>query len=467
MSSLDKDMNFNKETFVICTPGNMTDHYVKVKLLGTGSFGKVFEVKNKITNNVYACKELAKRKIKSIEKFNTEITIMKKCDHPNIIKLYEIYEDDRHIDLIMEECLGGELFDRIIEHIDKKQMYSEKEAANIFKQLMSAIAYCHSQGICHRDLKPENILFLNKDENSPIKIIDFGLSKIFGEYNNIKNNQMSTKVGTAYYVSPEVLQGKYDEKCDIWSAGVILYILLSGNPPFNGANDNEIYKKISLKKFDFPPKYFDNISNEAKDLISKMLCEPEQRLTAQEVLNHEWLLKNAPNSKGNLENLNIQHLKNYSSTNKLKKAILTFIASRLQEYEVENLRKNFEEIDLNKDGTITLDEMKNCMNKFCGDKNVEELFKSFDTDGTGKLGYTEFISASIEQNIYMREERLLEAFKMLDKDNNGKISKEEIKNALKLDNIDNNQLSIYIQKFDLNGDGEIDYYEFLHMMSNK
>ena len=111
--------------------------------------------------------------------------------------------------------------------------------------------------------------------------------------------------------------------------------------------------------------------------------------------------------------------------------------------------------------------MKNCMNKFCGDKNIEELFNSFDTDGTGKLGYTEFISASIEQNIYMREERLLEAFKMLDKDKSGKISKEEIKNALKLDNIDNQQLSLYIQKFDLNGDGQIDYYEFLHMMSNK
>jgi calcium-dependent protein kinase len=110
---------------------------------------------------------------------------------------------------------------------------------------------------------------------------------------------MTSKVGSVYYVSPEVLQGKYDEKCDIWSAGVILYILLSGNPPFNGPNDNEIYKKISLKKFDFPQKYFENISDEAKDLISKMLADPEQRLTAQEVLNHEWLLKNAPNSKGN------------------------------------------------------------------------------------------------------------------------------------------------------------------------
>jgi calcium-dependent protein kinase len=181
MSSLDKEMNFNKENFVITTLGNINDNYMIIKLLDTGSFGKFYEVKNKTTNNIYACKELTKRKIKSIEKFNTEIKIMKKCDHPNIIKLYEIYEDDSHIDLIMEECVGGKLFDRIEEHIEKKQMYSEKEAAHIFKQLMSAIAYCHSQGICHRDLKPENILFLNKDENSTIKIIHFGLSKIFRE----------------------------------------------------------------------------------------------------------------------------------------------------------------------------------------------------------------------------------------------------------------------------------------------
>lgn len=183
-----------------------------------------------------------------MEKFTLEINVMAKMDHQNIIKLYEIFEDNRYIYLVMEECTGGELFDRIIDRINKKKLFTEREAAVLFKQLMSCINYCHSQGICHRDLKPENLLFLTPADDSPLKVIDFGLSKIFDK----KDNKMTTKVGTAYYVSPEVLQGNYDQSCDIWSAGVILYIILTGDPPFNGANDNEIYRKISQKKFTFP-----------------------------------------------------------------------------------------------------------------------------------------------------------------------------------------------------------------------
>ena len=463
-------ISFNKETFVSQNFGNIFEKYDIIKQLGSGSFGKVYEIKNKITNICYACKELSKKKIKKkdIEKFNTEISILRKSDHPNIIKIYEIYEDEHEINLIMEECTGGELFDDIVNHIDQKKMYTEKEACHIFKQLMSAIAYCHSQGIAHRDLKPENILFLNRNIDSPIKVIDFGLSKIFGNYYNKINNKMNTKVGTAYYVSPEVLAGIYDEKCDIWSAGVILYILLSGVPPFNGPNDNEIYKKIVNKKFEFPDKYWANISNDAKDLINKMLCEPIDRLTAQEVMQHIWVDKNAPNATGYIDNLNINHLKKYCIENKLKKAVLTFIATRLKDNEIEHLKEVFNELDINKDGILTFEEMKNGLCTAFSDckYNIEELFRNFDTDNTGTVGYTEFIAATIEQYTYMKQEKLLEAFKTFDKDNSGKISKEEIKNTLKLNDISSDMLQSCIDKFDLNGDGEIDYREFLEMMGN-
>jgi len=475
MKSEDK-VKFNKETFIIRTPGALKDKWEKIKDLGSGSYGKVYRVQNKITKEFRACKELSKKKIADIDKFNLEISIMSKCDHPSIINSYEIYEDQRHIYLIMEECTGGELFDRILSRIENGKMYSEKEAAIIFKQMMNAVAYCHSQGICHRDLKPENILFLTKDENSPIKVIDFGLSKIFGEKSPIEKGKkqvkkdMNTRVGTAYYVSPEVLQGNYDEKCDIWSSGIILYIMLSGDPPFNGANDNEIYRAISKKKYSFPDKEWKNISNEAKDLISHMMCEPEQRYTAQQVLEHPWVVKEAPNSKGSLTNLDIENLKKYTGENKLKKAVLTFIASRLNDDEVKNLTKIFETLDENKDGTLTLNEVKNGLEKLNNKDigiDVKGLFESIDTDNSGRIDYTEFLAATINQKEYLRQERLNEAFMMLDKDGSGKITKDEIKKALQLDNVGEEVLEELIKKYDLNGDGVIDYNEFLNMMNDQ
>jgi len=339
-------------------------------------------------------------------------------------------------------------------------MFTEKEAAAIFKQIMSAICYCHSQQICHRDLKPENLLFLNSSDDSPLKVIDFGLSKIFEK---CESHKMTTKVGTAYYVSPEVLTGDYDEKCDVWSSGVILYILLSGEPPFNGSNDNEIYRKIQAKKFSFPSPHWDKVSEEAKDLIRHMLTEPKTRYSAEEVLNHNWVKTLAANSQDAILNFNVQALNNYKNSTKLQKAVLTFIASRLKDDEIKNLREIFSFLDKNQDGTLTLEEIREGLSTL---KNVnfdiENVFKSIDTDGSGVINYTEFLAATIDKNIYLKEERLYEAFKNFDKDNSGKISTSEIKNILGSDL----KIEEIMKNFDTNGDGEIDYNEFLIMMGN-
>ena len=380
-------------------------------------------------------------------------------DHPNIIKLYEVYEDNRYIYLIMEECSGGELFDRIIEKINKKTLFTEKEAASIFKEMMSAICYCHAQGICHRDLKPENLLFYSS-EDSPLKVIDFGLSRIFSK----GDHKMSTKVGTAYYVSPEVLSGDYDEKCDVWSSGVILYIILTGDPPFNGANDNEIYRKIQQKKFGFPSPVWDKISDDVKDLIKHMICDPKDRITAQEVLNHTWVKNLAPNSEESILSLNTNSLKNYKNSNKLQKAVLTFIASRLKDDEIKLLKDIFVALDRNQDGSLTVEEIKLGVAQLKDVKlDVEDIFSSIDTDGSGVINYTEFLAATIDQKVYLKEERLYEAFKAFDKDGSGKISSEEIKSIMQAD--DAAKIEDLIKNFDANGDGEIDYNEFITMMS--
>ena len=469
------DINFNKETFILKSSDTIASKYLKIKEISNGTYAKIYIVQRKTDFKLYCCKEILKSKVADLNKFRNEINILSKVDHPNIIRLYEIFEDNRYISIIMEYCTGGDLFQKINELAEKDQSFSEKEAVKIFKQLISAVSYCHSQGICHRDLKPDNIIFLNKEPNSQIKVIDFGLSKIFGEIkpimkgNKIEKNIMSLRVGTAYYMSPEVLQGNYDNKCDIWSCGVILYILLCGYPPFDGDSENDIYKAILKKKYSFPEEEWKSVSDEAKDLINHMLCDPDKRYNAENVLNHPWIEKNAPNSNNTLNKFNVQSLKDFGNLYKLTKYVLGFIASRVNDEEIEKLKKMFEEMDVNKSGTLNINEIKNGIDKMEQEKQMteeekNEIIKHIDTNKSQKIEYNEFLAACLEQKIYLREEHLLNAFIRLDYDGSGKISKKEIKKALN-DEVSKELLEKIIQEFDLNSDGEIDYREFIEGMS--
>ncbi len=450
----------NKEKFVGKVKGKLEDKYEIIKEIGSGGFSRCLEVKNKTTGLLFACKELPKKKLSDYEGLMREVNLMIKLDHPNIIKLYEVYENEKYIYLIMELCTGGELFDRITENTENGIQFTEKEAADLFKQMMSAINYCHKNGIVHRDLKPENLLYLNKDKNSPIKVIDFGMSKRFDS-----KHFMSEKVGTAYYISPEVLQGKYDEKCDIWSAGVILYIIICGYPCFNGEDDDEIFEAIQKGKIAFPSPEWDDISDDVKNLIKKMCCKPSDRLTAEQVLKEIWVKDNAPNAGKTLLPLNAEPFKNYSKSNKLRKAVLTYIASRLSEEEIKKIKAIFQSIDVDNDGKLSLEEMKKAVSLADGIKmeNIEELFKSIDTDNSGNIEYTEFISASIEKNVYLNKEKLKDAFKLFDADNSGKISRLEIEKILHMDK-HTKEIDDIMAKHDKNKDGEIDFEEFLTMM---
>ena len=427
------EIKFNKETFITHSKGRLSSKYKILNELGNGSFGKVIRVENLINKEIYACKKMIKKNIKDIKSFNNEIDILSKCDHPNIIRLYEIIEGEKNVNLIMEECKGGQLFKKIqLKNIIKM---TEKEIAKIFKEIMIAVNYLHNRGICHRDLKPENILFLNNEKNSPIKLVDFGLGKIFGNYGNLYNNEMKCIVGTKFYVSPEVLKGKYDDK-------------------------------ILEMKVEFPEKYWKNIDKDAINLIKKMLCNVNERLNAQQVLNHVWLQKNAPNSEGYILEVNKKHIKNYYNSNKLKKSIINFISSRLNDDEIEHLKKIFYEMDINKDGSITLEEMQQCLsNMFKNNKNyIENIFNEIDTNKSGRIEYTQLISALVEQKTYLKEEKLKDVFERIDKDKNGKISNNDFLVFLKLKKNNEKDIEKYVKEFDLNGDGEIDYDEFLKMM---
>jgi calcium-dependent protein kinase len=456
------DLKFGRENFVGETKGKLLDSYEVIKQLGKGGYGKVYEVKNIKTGEIRACKHLSKLNIKNLDKFRREIEILKKMDHPNIIKLYEVYESERSLYLIMEECKGGEIFDRIIQHIQEKKMYSEKDAAIIFEQVMSCIAYCHNRNICHRDLKPENLLYLNAgdEKNNRIKVIDFGLSQAC--------DRLKTKVGTAYYVSPEILSGTYTHLCDIWSAGVILYILLSGDPPFNGANDNEIYTKIAQMKFSFPERKWKNISNDAKDLLCHMIVPEKERYTAEQVLSHPWF-KNASDVPLSSIEFNDQNLfMNFVNGSFIKKMGLMFIASRLDENEINNLKNVFSAIDKSKDGQISFEELKKGLlelkSSHLSEEELKKVLDSIDVDKNGKIDYTEFIAATIETANYYRQERLLEAFENFDKDGSGQISKSELLETLKAEKCQENEVEKFIKAVDKDGNGKISIEEFMALM---
>ena len=232
-----------------------------------------------------------------------EIDIMSKLHHKNIIQLNEVFEDNEAIYLILELVTGGELFDQIV----SRGSYSERDAAAICKQILEAVHYMHQNGIAHRDLKPENLLVSGPD-NEQIKVTDFGLSKDFGEAT------LSTSCGTPDYVAPEVLRGApYDNSVDIWSIGVITYILLCGFPPFYGNSDQEIFEKILKAEYDFPADSWDPVSDDAKDFIKGILIlNAAKRPTAAEALQHPWMIGNAPSSA--LQTFRKDDLRQYNAT---------------------------------------------------------------------------------------------------------------------------------------------------------
>ncbi|KAF7813235.1 calcium-dependent protein kinase 26 isoform X1 [Senna tora] len=273
---------------------NLKDRYVLGEQLGWGQFGVIRAITDKLTGEVLACKSIAKDRLVTVDDLRSvklEIEIMARLSgHPNVVDLKAVYEEEGFVHLVMELCAGGELFQRL----EKHGRFSESEARVLFRHLMQVVLYCHENGVVHRDLKPENILLATRASSSPIKLADFGLAT----YIKPAGQSLHGLVGSPFYIAPEVLAGSYNQAADVWSAGVILYILLSGMPPFWGKTKSQIFEAVKAADLRFPSEHWDHISKSAKDLIKGMLCtEPSRRLTAQQVLDHCWMESNLTNSE--------------------------------------------------------------------------------------------------------------------------------------------------------------------------
>lgn len=376
-----------------------------------------------------------------------------------MVRIHDTYEDKSCVHIVMELCEGGELFDRIV----KKGNYSEREAAKLMKTIVGVVECCHSLGVFHRDLKPENFLFLSVDEDAALKATDFGLSVFYKP-----DEVFSDVVGSPYYVAPEVLRKHYGPEADVWSAGVILYILLSGVPPFWAETEIGIFRQILEGKIDFESEPWPNISESAKDLIRKMLDQnPKKRLTAHEVLCHPWIVDDKVAPDKPLDSAVLSRLKHFSAMNKLKKMALRVIAERLSEEEIGGLKELFKMIDTDNSGTITFDELKDGLKRVGSqlmESEIKDLMDAADIDNSGTIDYGEFLAATLHLNKLEREENLLSAFSFFDKDGSGYITIDELQHACKEFGISELHLDDMIKEIDQDDDGQIDYGEFAAMM---
>ena len=456
--------------------GNPSDKYVKGEKIGSGSFGTVYEAKNLIFNNTVAMKVITKSDGMDSEYIKNELDILKKLSHPNIVRIYEFYESENDYYLINEFCNGGELYNYI-----NKTKLNEQQLSIIFYQVFSGLCYLHENDVLHRDMKPENILIskkeidlLTNEEYFWIQIIDFDCAKIFEQ--NKKDNII---VGSIYYLAPEVLNREYNEKCDTWSVGVILYMFLVGKPPFNGLNNDEIINSIKTKEYDENNEKLIQASPEVRDLIKGLLNKnTDERFSAKQALNHQWFKKfNGRKLFENFKNEDIQHfidnLFNYTFHSKIQQLVIAFLVHNLPTSDSSrNILKLYRYFNTSGDCKLTKNELINGLSKYRDEvevrRKVGTLFLLLDADNNGFIEFEEFLRACIDKKEILTEEYLKYAFKFLDKNDNGSLTVQQICSTFLISG--NKMFEIALSKdindVDEDGDGNINFPEFKKLMTN-
>ena len=455
--------------------GTIEDNYKIISKLGKGSFGSVFKVQNIKTNEIRALKVIKKTSIiyqDDDHKFLKEIEILIKLEHPNIIKIYEYYTDDINFYLITDYISNGELYN----YVYKAKSFNERQTQYIMKQVLCAVNYLHLNNIAHRDIKLENILVeqeitSNDEQLLNVKLIDFGTSNYVKTENT---NYFTVKVGSPFYMAPEVLNKKYNNKCDIWSCGVIMFMLLRGHPPFKGENQEELFKSIQNDIINY--NEMTELSELAKELMSKMLeRNVDLRYSADECLKHKWMKiynEKSEVMKTEVVTSALNNISNYHATEKLQQATMAYIVHFISfNKEVEDLKTVFNEFDKNKDGLLTFEEIDHAFTRYCTNKGLQnftqknkliQILDEIDTEKTGHISYEQFLRISIDQREILNENNLRSAFEKFDTNKDGKLSKEEIKNVLGIK--DFAYVNELLKLVDENKDGFISFEEFKSLM---
>ncbi|WZZ72948.1 hypothetical protein YC2023_084318 [Brassica napus] len=463
------------------------EQYTIGKLLGHGQFGYTYVAIDKSNGDRVAVKRLDKSKMVlpiAVEDVKREVEILKALSgHENVVQFYNAFDDDDYVYIVMELCEGGELLDRILSKKDSR--YSEKDAAVVVRQMLKVAGECHLHGLVHRDMKPENFLFKSTQLESPLKATDFGLSDFIKP-----GKRFHDIVGSAYYVAPEVLKRRSGPESDVWSIGVITYILLCGRRPFWDRTEDGIFKEVLRNKPDFRRKPWSTISDSAKDFVKKLLVkDPRARLTAAQALSHAWVREggNATDIPVDISVLN--NLRQFVRYSRLKQFALRVsqtrieiyffwgkcllcsvspfwqaLASTLDEAEISDLRDQFDAIDVDKNGALAKDlpwKLK--------DSRVAEILQAvvtIDSNTDGLVDFTEFVAAAL--HVHQLEEhdsekwqlRSRAAFEKFDIDKDGYITPEELRMHTGL----RGSIDPLLDEADIDRDGKISLHEFRRLL---
>lgn len=431
------------------------DYEVNEKVLGSGYNGVVRMATSK------GCQSGQKFAVKAFklsnvandkkEQLQSEVGIFLCMDHPHITRLFDVYENEDFLHLVMECCEGGELFDRVIE----LKRFSERDAADAVWQMLLAVNYIHSHGIVHRDLKLENFLYDSKGSKH-LKLIDFGFSKIWDA--NIK---MRISCGTLSYVAPEVLEKSYTSQCDLWSLGVITFILLAGYMPFSGA-ENVQTKNIAAGKYTMKPERWGTVSSDAKHFTTSLLqVDPEQRLTAPTALEHRWVKSRHQNS-GEIDPGVVDALRQFGHASKFRRCCMELMAWSLSNDERAKVQQYFLIMDKDRKGTITLNELREVLQKkfHVPDDETKNIFNALDPDHHEEIHYSDFLAAMVSTRIALHDDLLKAAFKKFDADGSGLVSVDNFRQVLG-DKFDGEQIDkLVAESLDVK-DGKISYADFV------
>ena len=475
------ELKIKTSAFITEKTGVPMDNYYKLADIGEGAYGHVMKVASRTINEIRAMKVIKKTSIISYvneERLFNEINILKRVDHPNIIKIYEFFKDSVNYYIITEYCEEGDLYDKLMSM--PKSYFSEKLVCFIMKQVFSAVAYLHSKDIIHGDLKLENILI----DSSPykgldsdyfdVKLIDFGCSRFF------KSNQTGV-IGTSMYYSPEIINNQYDEMSDLWACGVIMYLLLCGEPPFKGEEISEevLFENIKKGNYDFNNPAFKTVSQNAKDLIKDLLnLDTKKRPPARKVLTHVWFKQRDDITfvDVNYSKTVLKNLKEFNARTKFQQAVITFITHNLiQREEISKLRTIFKQLDVDNDGRISQIELKNGLNTVLGtisaDIEIQQIMKAIDMDNNGYIEYEEFMRCVVKKEKLFTEKNLKAAFNFFDQNHSGTITFDEIKSVIFAGREYSETIfDEFLSQIGKNRDEDIDFEEFksiMNKLSNK